>query len=379
MKSNTIAAIITAAILGTGSLLGGCAQNAPARTDSAPAAENTEAAQSSGIAATAENAGEDLMISDPSIGRTDSAAEVSESTKTMDEKDVADADAATAENASDAGTGAAAADSADSASADTAAAPAEAEAEDAKAKAPLVDEDGRFSAEGRGLVIVLDPGHSQQVPGTTEPVGPGSTEMKEADTEGAFGKASGLHEYELTMKVCRKLRTELEGRGYDVKLTHPDTVQPISCAERAQVANENRADAFIRIHANSTTDPEVNGAMAICISGDSPYHPELYAASRRLSDALLDAYCGQTGAKKERVWETDTMTGNNWSEVPATILELGYMSNPDEDLMMAQDSYQKKMVEAIADGLDDWFARMPQDELDAHPALSGLKAAESAQ
>ena len=114
------------------------------------------------------------------------------------------------------------------------------------------DQESVFSAKDKGLIIVLDPGHASQVPGTMEPVGPGSTEMKEADTEGTFGQASGLHEYELTMDVSKKVRAELEDRGYEVKLTHFDTFNPISCTERAAVANENEADAFIRIHANGS-------------------------------------------------------------------------------------------------------------------------------
>gem|GEM_PF-397007 len=262
--------------------------------------------------------------------------------------------------AASAATEAAAASTADPAAASTAVDPPAA-----------TDGNTAFSAEGKGLVIVLDPGHSSQVPAGTEPVGPEATEMKDKDTVGTSGPASGLNEYELTMQVSQKLRAELEDRGYTVKLTHFDTVRPISCIERAQVANENKADAFIRIHANSSDNKDANGAMTICISQDNPYHPELYAASARLSEVILDTYCLQTEARQEYVWETDDMTGNNWAEMPATMIELGYMSNTDEDLKMAQDSYQKKMVNAIADGLERWFAEMPEEELSMHPALTG--------
>lgn len=236
---------------------------------------------------------------------------------------------------------------------------------------PVREEGSTFSAEGKGLLIVLDPGHSSQIPEGTEPIGPGSSEMKEADTVGTYGPASALHEYELTMRVSQKLRTELEKRGYEVHMTHLDTVQPISCVRRAEIANENAADAFLRIHANGAEDTSAHGAMTICITSSNPYHPELYSASKRLSETVLDSYCEGTGASREKVWETDTMTGNNWAEVPTTLIELGYMTNPDEDLMMAMDSYQKKMVLSIADGLDRWFAEMPASELAMHPSLTG--------
>ena len=67
---------------------------------------------------------------------------------------------------------------------------------------------------------------------------------------------------------------------------------------------------------------------------------------------MLDEVTAATGAKKQYVWETDTMTGINWAQVPSTILEMGYMTNADEDLRMALDDYQDTIAEAVADAVD---------------------------
>ena len=85
------------------------------------------------------------------------------------------------------------------------------------------------------------------------------------------------------------------------------------------------------------------------------YVSHLATASQSLSSKVLNAYCNATGFKNRGVQGNDTMTGINWSEVPVTIIELGFMSNPDEDMAMQDDAMQNNMVQGIANGIDNYF------------------------
>ena len=205
-------------------------------------------------------------------------------------------------------------------------------------------------------VVAIDAGHQLRGNNAMEPNGPGSSVKKAKVTSGTSGSATGIPEYKLNLQVAKKLKKELEDRGYKVVMVRTKDNVNISNVKRAQIANKAKADAFVRIHANSSASSSVSGALTIAPTGQNKYlSKKVRKASQNFSKKVISAFCKATGAKNRGVMYTDTMTGINWCKVPVTIIEMGFMSNKAEDRKMASASYQTKMVKGIADGIDSFL------------------------
>ncbi len=207
------------------------------------------------------------------------------------------------------------------------------------------------------ILIALDPGH--QGPNVDmsakEPNAPGSSEMKTKATGGTTGQYTGVGEYQLNLDISLMVRDALEAKGYQVILTREDNDTAISNMERAELANNAGADVSIRIHANGSEDSSTNGALALIGSSDNAYVGSLYDESYALADCVLDEYCKSTGMKNQGIQPNDTMTGINWSRIPVMILEMGFMSNEQDDTNMQDSGYREKMVQGIVNGIERYY------------------------
>ena len=125
-----------------------------------------------------------------------------------------------------------------------------------------------------------------------------------------------------------------------------------SKAGRAQLASEAGADIYLRIHANGSEDTSVHGALALVPSAQNPYVADLHESSLQLAQCVLTAYCEATGFSDLGVQDNDTMTGLNWSTCPVMILEMGFMTNEQDDQAMADAVFRRKQVQGMSEGVD---------------------------
>lgn len=220
-----------------------------------------------------------------------------------------------------------------------------------------VDGESADNTSSNGHIVGIDPGHqSENIDmSATEPNGPGSSTMKAKASTGTSGSFSGLPEYQLNLNVSLLLRDILEQRGYQVVMTRTDNDTAISNKERAELVASKGAEICVRIHANGDDSSGVSGALTMCPSQQNPYVSSLYDSSNRLSRCIIDSYCAATGFQNRGIIYTDSMTGINWSTISVTIVEMGFMTNQNDDLKMADSAFQQTMAEGIANGVDAYF------------------------
>lgn len=208
---------------------------------------------------------------------------------------------------------------------------------------PIIEEETK-------LIIVIDPGHGPLVNNELEPIAPNSSIMKRKYGIGAVGNYTGTMEREINLKVSLILRDLLEEAGYTVIMTRTNHDVVLSNIDRVNLANENNADMMIRIHSDSYKDPKIHGA-SVLVPGDVGYAIDIVDISRKYGEIILDTLINEVGMANRGVITREDQTGFNWSKVPIMTVEMGFLSNPDEDKLLSSSEYQNKLANALFKGI----------------------------
>ncbi len=208
--------------------------------------------------------------------------------------------------------------------------------------------------------VVVDPGHDLRANLATEPIGPGSSTRKILDGGGTSGVVTRIAEADLNLAVALRVRTLLEAAGVRVVMTRTTTSHTsMGNIARAAIANRAHAALFLRIHADGSTDPSSAGTHTLYPALEPGWTDDIYARSRRAARAVQAALVRALGFPDRGLQEHTDFTGFNWSNVPVILVELGFMTNPAEDRLLATTAYRKRAATGLCRGTLRYLGRSP--------------------
>ncbi|CAG7646040.1 hypothetical protein PAESOLCIP111_05085 [Paenibacillus solanacearum] len=179
----------------------------------------------------------------------------------------------------------------------------------------------------KGKLIVIDPGHG-------------------GIDHGVIGTKYKSSEKTLNLNTARYLSDLLRQAGAQVILTRTSDKDNPALSERAEVSKNKRADAFISIHYNASPKP-VNGTLTFYYS-KSKDEPLARTIEAQLNKSLKLKSNGISYGDYHVLRE---------NEKPAALVELGFLSNPKDEVIVRTADYQKQAAAAIAAGLKDYFTK----------------------
>ena len=200
------------------------------------------------------------------------------------------------------------------------------------------------------FVIGLDPGHQLHANNQPEPISPSSSKKKKKVSSGTQGKWTRTPEYEVNLAVGLLLYDLLVEQGATVIMTRETNDVDISNVERAELFNQSNTDYALRLHCNGSDNSDKHGAFML-IPKTNPFDKEC----REAAETLIDAYCEATGAKNLGITIRDDQTGFNWCDRMIINVEMGHMTNKEEDYLLSDPVYQQKMAQGLCDGILRYF------------------------
>jgi N-acetylmuramoyl-L-alanine amidase len=197
-------------------------------------------------------------------------------------------------------------------------------------------------------LICIDPGHGTipAIGRQTEPIGPGSSQLKIKDGGGTAGEAP------VALAIALKTRALLKGDGYRVAMTRTGRAYAGGNIERARFCNVRHAALMIRIHADGSADRSLHGVKTLVPALHRGWTDDIYASSVRAARRVQSAVVRQTRALDLGLMQRSDLTGFNWANVPAVLVECGFMTNPAEARLLRSNAYQLKIARGLTAGAE---------------------------
>lgn len=220
---------------------------------------------------------------------------------------------------------------------------------------PVKEEPAPVPAQEKPKFIVcIDPGHQRKANLELEPIGPGATKQKYKVTDGTTGVVTKKREYELNLEAAILLKEMLEAKGIEVVMTRTTHDVNMSNKERAAIANEHHANLFLRIHADGSESATEKGFAVLTPSKENAFTKNIYQESLTASEFIVNKVKENGNVQVNGIKFRDDLSGFNWAEVPGVLLELGFMSNPEEDRKLSDVNYLRSLLQSVADSVESY-------------------------
>ena len=202
-------------------------------------------------------------------------------------------------------------------------------------------------------LICIDPGHGTipAIGRQTEPIGPGSSQLKINDGGGTAGEAP------VALAIALKTRALLKGDGYRVAMTRTGRTYAGGNIERARFCNVRHAALMIRIHADGSSDRSLHGLKTLVPALHRGWTDDIYASSVRAARKVRSAVVRETRALDLGLVQRSDLTGFNWANVPAILVECGFLTNPAEARLLRSNAYQLRIARGLSAGAEAFAPR----------------------
>ena len=201
-------------------------------------------------------------------------------------------------------------------------------------------------------LVCLDPGHGTPaaIGRQVEPIGPGSSVLKIKDGGGAHGEAA------VALAIAQRARVALLARGYRVAMTRTGPTIHLGNGDgniaRARFCNRRHAVLMIRIHADGSSDRALRGISTLVPAWHRGWTDDIYARSLQAGRVVQKALLHATGARDRGIVRRSDLTGFNWANVPAVLVETGFLSNPRDSRLLHTAAYQQRIARGLASAVD---------------------------